>query len=306
MPLILFAAERTAGDKHKWINTLGTIHHFPNQYLPKFKSGERFIYYQGVRRAGGKRGEPGYFGAGIIGGTWPDDERNDEAKHKRNWAWYCALHDYAPFEAQVPRQVDGVFFEDLHDNQWGVGVRSISDEAFDRILEAAGIFSVPNAVSKAAATPSTQFVAKLMKPPKGPPPVVGQRVLSADSGPAATYWFELSGSAAQHVVGHLLTGPNDRVFKVGFSKHPKLRLEQVNSYLPCPETLCWQPVKEQWHEDEINAYAMEQKVFDLLVSSGVDWWSGELFVASAERVELCWQEARATAERPTDTVAVPA
>ena len=56
MPLILTSNEVIVSDDYDWEDVTGVQYHYPNGYRNLIKSGERFVYYRGVRRAGKKRG----------------------------------------------------------------------------------------------------------------------------------------------------------------------------------------------------------------------------------------------------------
>lgn len=114
------------------------------------------------------------------------------------------------------------------------------------------------------ASPVSAFASRLLRNRNGPPPLTGTRILSAASGPAATYVMKLTGSLAIDAARPIQRATPAAVFKIGFSNDPERRLRQLNAYLPCDETLCWSKVLTQWHEDEINAWAMEQAMFRLV------------------------------------------
>ena len=137
MPLILTQNEVTVNDAHDWKDIEGEQYHYLTKYRNKIKEGERFIYYQGVNRAGGKKGEAHYFGTGRLGTIWqdPDPERQKGGKI----AWFCTIEDYERFPVQVLAKVDGVNREQGPANLFRDGVRVTDDETFDGILEASGI-----------------------------------------------------------------------------------------------------------------------------------------------------------------------
>jgi hypothetical protein len=143
LPLVLASNEANATDRYAWKDITGVRYHYPNGYRNLIRTGDRFVYYRGVRRARGPRGPAEYFGQGIIGDIWPDPA-SPPGTPKRKWAWYCAIEDYAPFVVPVPAKIDGVFFETISSNKWrngGMwrnGVRKLSQENFERILIAAG------------------------------------------------------------------------------------------------------------------------------------------------------------------------
>jgi len=135
--------EANATDRYAWKDITGVQYHYPNGYRNLIHTGDRFVYYRGVRRSRGARGPAEYFGQGIIGDIWRDPKSATDTP-KRKWAWYCAIEDYAPFVVPVPAKIDGVFFETVSSNKWrngGMwrnGVRKVSEENFERILIAAG------------------------------------------------------------------------------------------------------------------------------------------------------------------------
>jgi hypothetical protein len=102
------------------------------------RSGERFVYYRGLRRAGEKRGNAEYFGTGLIGEVLRDDRIPQDAP-KKDWQWFCGIDRYVPFNAPVSAKINGVFFEVLPANAWRTAVRKISDETLGAILNAADV-----------------------------------------------------------------------------------------------------------------------------------------------------------------------
>ncbi len=73
-PLVLVQADATVGGEYDdWNDLTGEQYRFPNQYRNRVISGRRFIYYRGVRRQGGGRGQAEYFGHGRIGAVWLDE-----------------------------------------------------------------------------------------------------------------------------------------------------------------------------------------------------------------------------------------
>ena len=79
MPLILTQNEVTVNDAHDWKDIEGEQYHYPTKDRNKVIEGDRFIYYQGVNRANGKKGEAHYFGTGRIGSIWQDPDPDIEA-----------------------------------------------------------------------------------------------------------------------------------------------------------------------------------------------------------------------------------
>jgi hypothetical protein len=137
MPLVLVSNEVNATDRYAWKDVTGVRYHYPNSYRNMIRSGEYFVYYRGIRRLRGRRGQAEYFGRGVIGDIWEDPSVSSTAP-KGKWAWYCGIEDYMPFPVAVPAKVDGIFFETIKANRWRNGVREVPHGVFARILAAAG------------------------------------------------------------------------------------------------------------------------------------------------------------------------
>jgi hypothetical protein len=96
MPLVLASKDANANELYAWKDITGVQYHYPNGYRNLIRTGEPFVYYRGVRRATGIRGQAEYFGQGVIG-----DIRRDPtvplSSPKAKWAWFCSIEDYFPF-----------------------------------------------------------------------------------------------------------------------------------------------------------------------------------------------------------------
>ncbi len=142
MALVLVQNERTATEMYEhWRDVTGEQYHFPNQYKNRVVAGTPFVYYRGTRRVGGRRGTPEYFGCGVIGEVWRDEDIPG-SEPKRSWAWFCQIDDYVPFRVPVPAKIDNEFIERIPQNFWGVGVRMLPSDTYDRILGLAGLDGV--------------------------------------------------------------------------------------------------------------------------------------------------------------------
>jgi len=146
-------------------------------------------------------------------------------------------------------------------------------------------------------SPRVAFAARLRKRSAGPRPSLKPRTLSPHSGPAATYLMSLSGTAFPHVASRV-TSPGQSIFKVGFSNDPMRRQRELNAYLPCEHSLTWACEREQWHDDEINAWAMEQEIFRLLGEAGTNLFKGEMVATYRSTIDQFWSTALITAQRP--------
>ena len=135
MPLILTTNDIVLNPDHAWNDIEGVQYHYPNQYKNKVRTGEPFIYYRGIRRQGGRRGDAEYFGHGIIGEIRQDPETDGQSRP----SWYCAIEEYEPFTPPVPaKNDDGEFYEEIAPNMWRNGIRDLAMETYNKIILAYG------------------------------------------------------------------------------------------------------------------------------------------------------------------------
>lgn len=133
MPLVLVHNDVVSNPAHAWDDVEGVRYHYPVKYQGKVQTGEPFVYYRGVHRAGFKRGPAEYVGHGRIGAVWVDPDR----ANGRNKAFYCAIDRYERFAEPVAAKVDGINLEDIPPNAWRDGVRPLDPATYLRIMNAA-------------------------------------------------------------------------------------------------------------------------------------------------------------------------
>lgn len=200
----------------------------------------------------------------------------------------------APHGAEIlPRMDDDNLFIHLATN-----FEELTADEVERVLALPRV-----ALPRIWSTPRSGFAGRIRHRPGPPPMPKGQRVLTARSGPAATYCFVLEGSAAKPMP--LLCTPEEAgrlIYKVGYSNDPPRRGRELNAYLPHEPTLNWRLSRVQWHDDEINAWTMEQKVFELLAASGAHRFKGEMLTSDETRLAEAWKRALLEAERPDSPV----
>ncbi len=118
-------------------------YHYPARYKNQLHKGDIFIYYQGNRYDKSQRY---YFGVGTVGDIVSSDGEN----------YYAKLLDCQRFENIVPIYLpDGGYIEQLGyetvrksiNPPWQSSIRPLSQEAFDYILNSAGVQNAPASVS---------------------------------------------------------------------------------------------------------------------------------------------------------------
>ena len=114
-------------------------YHYPKKYRNQIHEGDVFVYYQGDRF---EREHRYYFGVGTVGEILTTDGEN----------YYAKLLNCQKFENKVPIYLpDGGYIEQLgYDTvrnsitpPWQSSIRPLSQEAFDYILNAAGVQTAP-------------------------------------------------------------------------------------------------------------------------------------------------------------------
>ncbi|MFY8142769.1 MAG: DUF3883 domain-containing protein [Caulobacter sp.] len=160
MPLVLTTNEFVPNPDHAWNDVEGVQYHYPNAYKNKIRPGEEFVYYRGVLRKRGPRGQAEYFGRGRIGEITPDPATIGQSRP----SWFCSIESYTPFMPPVPAKRDGIFYEIIPQNMWRNGVRSLDQATFDRILEAARAASATTIPTLASLADRPQEVDNLIIP----------------------------------------------------------------------------------------------------------------------------------------------
>ena len=124
-----------------YADELFNTYHYPARYKNQLHKGDIFIYYQGSRYDKSQRY---YFGIGTVGEIVTSDGEN----------YYAKLLDCQQFEKKVPIYLpDGGYIEQLGYETvrknimppWQSSIRPLSQEAYDYILNAAGIQKAPEA-----------------------------------------------------------------------------------------------------------------------------------------------------------------
>lgn len=158
-PLVLVENESTYEGAHDhWEDVTGTVYHFPNGYVNKVLPGRRVVYYRGVRRAGGERGAAEYFGIARIGERWADPANVGQPKNR--WRWKCSIEEFTPFAHPVPATENGrARFEEIdpeNPREWGIGVRLIDKNMYERLVMEGGLPVPPVAVEEPTASDEEQ------------------------------------------------------------------------------------------------------------------------------------------------------
>lgn len=132
--MIVVLSQRIDFDS-SYSDELFKAYHYPARYRNQLHKGDVFVYYQGNRH---EKSQRYYFGVGTVGEIVTSDGEN----------YYAELLDCQQFEKKVPIYLpDGGYIEQLGYESvrksirppWQSSIRPLSQEAFDYILNTAGI-----------------------------------------------------------------------------------------------------------------------------------------------------------------------
>lgn len=130
----------TENDNSQWNDETGVYYHFPFRYKNSLLPGTRVIYYKSKIKDKSFRNrrlhdDAHYFGYGEIGNVITDLN-----SHKKDL--YADIENYIEFSNPVLAKEDNIFIEHIPDNRrknyWRDGVRKISEDIFNFILEKSG------------------------------------------------------------------------------------------------------------------------------------------------------------------------
>jgi len=226
MPLILTQNEVNVSDAHNWQDDEGVQYHYPTKYRNKVLEGERFVYYRGVNRLNGKRGDAHYFGTGRIGSITQDPDPGRQTGTKK--AWFCQIEDYERFPSNVPAKVDGVLREQGPKNQFRDGVRVIDDGTFESILQASGLaqgYGAPDNTSPRSDNVSAKPAGNLLISSKG-------RAGGGNSSPRHSRHAKAIGDWAEKIALRILQdidGSTDHFHRAAIGETPGWDLDYLDA-----------------------------------------------------------------------------
>ena len=131
----------TENDVSQWDDKTGVSYNYPAKYNGILSPGTKVIYYKGLLKD--KQFEeirlsndPHYFGVAVIGDNYLDKKATKKE-------YYCDILTFEPFDEAVPFKINGAYLEPIPEskksNYWRDGVREVTKDTFDKILELAGI-----------------------------------------------------------------------------------------------------------------------------------------------------------------------
>lgn len=131
-------------DKSKWNDKPGEEYHFPKRYAKMLIPGTRVVYYKGQIKDRSYRplrlsDKPHYFAIATISSVYPDP-------NAKRGDLYAVVTDFQPFTEAVLAKNGENYFESIPSNResnyWYDGVRPITEEIFEAIVEHAKLGAV--------------------------------------------------------------------------------------------------------------------------------------------------------------------
>lgn len=171
------------------------------------------------------------------------------------------------------------------------GVRVGSDEAGQ--LLSLTVYEVPVYRQTHAVDPTIQPLGSALKPSNAVPPAKKPYVVDEVDGPKHLYVLKLEGDLATYLGRSTAELENRMIIKVGFSRSPLSRCDQIQSAYPAG-TYRWKVLKPELIPTEPPyscaevAIAGEDEMKAKLVKVEAESLGGEFFLADANAVQQAW------------------
>lgn len=140
---MLVVLSQKVDSESSYADELFSSYHYPARYKKQLHKGDTFVYYQGNRYDKSQRY---YFGTGTVGKILTTDGEN----------YYAELVGCRRFRKKIPIYLpDGGYIEQLGyesvrksiNPPWQSSIRPLSQKAYDYILNAAGLQTIPKTES---------------------------------------------------------------------------------------------------------------------------------------------------------------
>lgn len=284
-----------------------------NRYLANSKPGTLVAIY--VTRAKGPedmRGkvvgvleishETGHAQNFISGDRWAEKERDPESRGKWLYAvkatraWRVIPEDWRPVEELFPQA-----YHSSHPEFIGAsGVPLSTDEAAK--LYELDVYEVPVYGQTDPVDPTIQTLESALSPSRAVRPASRPYWVGETDGPKHLYILRLRGNLASYLGRREDEVEDKHIIKVGFSKSPQARRDQIQSAYP-RGAFVWevfrpdpQPDNAPYGNAEV-AIAGEDAMKKRLVEDGAEVLGGEFFLVDDNLVYRTWVAGKNASER---------
>ncbi|PKR89089.1 hypothetical protein CXZ10_11265 [Pleomorphomonas diazotrophica] len=229
----------------------------------------------------------------ISGDTWAEKERDVDSRGK--WlhavratrAWRITPEDYTPVEELFPQA-----YNSAHPEFIGASGVPVSSEEAEKLYEL-DVYEVPVYGQTGSVDPTIQTLEAALAPSRAIRPASQPYWVGETDGPKHLYILRLKGDIAAYLGRTSDQVQHQHIIKVGFSKSPQARRDQIQSAYP-RGTFIWevfkpdpQPDKAPYSNTEI-AIAGEDAMKKRLVEDGAEVLGGEFFLADYSLVLRTW------------------
>ncbi len=241
----------------------------------------------------------------ISGDRWAEKERDPDSRGKWLYAvkatraWRVIPENYVSVEELFPQA-----YRSSHPEFIGAsGVPVSADEAAK--LYKLNVYQVPVYRQAEPVDPTIQTLKSALSPSRAVRPALQPYWVGETDGPKYLYILRLEGDIAAYLGRSPERVEDQHIIKVGFSKSPQARCDQIQSAYP-KGTFNWKVFKPDPQPDvapyacsEI-AIAGEDAMKKRLVEDGAEVLGGEFFLAADNLVYRTWAAGNNAAKRAQD------
>lgn len=238
----------------------------------------------------------------ISGDRWVEKENDPESRGKWLYAveatraWRIIPEDWKRVEDLFPSAYGSANAEFIGAS----GVRVSADEA-ERLLQL-DVYEVPIYGRSRIVDPTIRTLDTALSPSRAVPPAANPYWVGETDGPKHLYILEMKGDIAAYLGRPLAAVDGKSIIKVGFSKSPLARRDQIQSAYPKgqfewtifrPATIPEQPP----YSNASVAIAGEDAMKKRLVDENAEVLGGEFFLADDAIVHSTWSAGKYAADQ---------
>jgi hypothetical protein len=229
----------------------------------------------------------------ISGDRWAEKERDPDSRGKWLYAvkatraWRVVPEDYVPVEELLPQA-----YNSSHPEFIGAsGVPVPADEAAN--LYELDVYEVPVYGQTGPVDSTIQTLETALSPSRAVRPASQPYWVGETDGPKHLYVLRLTGNIAAYLGRSPNRVEDQHIIKVGFSKSPQARRDQIQSAYP-RGSFVWEVFKPSPQPDDAPyanaeiAIAGEDAMKKRLVEDGAEVLGGEFFLADDNLLYRTW------------------
>ena len=237
----------------------------------------------------------------IAGDRWAEKEKDPE--HKGKWlfavkatrAWRIVPEEWRPVEEVFP----GTYQSNNAEFIGSSGVRASATEA-NRLLHL-NVYETAVYGQSSEIDGAISDLERMLSPSRAVPPAAGPYWVGETDGPKYLYILELMGDTAAYLARTPNQVEGTSIIKVGFSRSPLSRRDQIQSAYPLGQFRWMVKYPENFegpapYPSAAVAIAGEDAMKRRLVQEGADILGGEFFLADEGQIIRAWYAGKSAAE----------